>query len=223
MAQKSSFTNNAFYKLGAGNVNKPLNTQGMITPNNFNPASTSALTVPMIPSLSSSFAQNPAITTQGMIPGAEAGYGSYATATPQSPAAPVTPQITPEVKTLGDAATPESSWGGKAWDYMTGGSGAQHKVGDIVNGKALSSLDVQNMEEARLAGARADDLNSFDWTGGLNTALAGWQALETNKNNKEMMSLYKGQLADARAETSRRNKTRSAWGTAMANAGTKTA
>ena len=127
-----------------------------------------------------------------------------------------------DTKVLNETA-PESSWGSNAWDYMTGGSGAQHKIGDIVNGKALSSLDVQNMEEARLAGARADDLNSFDWTGGLNTALAGWQALETNKNNKEMMSLYKGQLADARAETSRRNKTRSAWGTAMANAGTKTA
>ena len=37
------------------------------------------------------------------------------------------------------------------------------------------------------------------------------------------MALAKGQIKDARADTARRNKTRSAWGTAMANAGTQTA
>jgi len=120
---------------------------------------------------------------------------------------------------LNNQASPEmSSFNGNTLSNWGDSLFGIDRAGEYMQGKDLNSLtkDQQNQLNSALAYDKMHQ--GVDFGSAFNVGLSAFDAWNKYNNQKEMMSLYKAQLADARSERDRKNKTREANSSALANA-----
>lgn len=115
-------------------------------------------------------------------------------------------------------------------EFNAGNMGADTQPGFVDQMKQVMGLEsapkLKTMadfadESKYLDYMKAEDLkntinnsNSFDWGGAFDTGLSAFNAFNQYKYQNDTMDLYKSQIAEARAERTRKNTTRDAWSNA---------